>query len=242
MFIMKLNRFDLFGFILLLGLLFLLAISLDITLKDFRNFDFSPKILIEDIFVSYLRVFVMTFCAWISGIICGLLFHQNRILHKLFMPSINFVRHISPFAWLPFAIVWFGLGEMPVAFIMFITLFFPTLISAIDQFQNIPPDFIDEAKVSGANMLQMCLYVKLPLTFSGLINLLRIIWGLGWATIIAAEMLGVQSGLGFRLLDFRYLLQYSKMLYYLIVMGILGIITDLIFRYFQNRLNTAISS
>ena len=72
--------------------------------------------------------------------------------------------------------------------------------------------------------------MELPLSFISFLNLFRIIWGLGWSVIIAAEMLGVYSGLGFRLLDFRYLLQYPQMLIYFVVMGSVGILFDWILR------------
>jgi len=227
---MKLEKSAISGFLLLFILLILLAFSLKISLKELFDFEFSLSTAISDLFISFFRVSFFAVISWISGIFGGYLIYHNSILNSLFLPTINFMRNISPFAWLPFAIAWFGLGEAPVAFIMFITLFFPTLIAASDSFSNISQDYIDEAKVSGASQSQLFLKIELPLTFLNLINLFRIIWGLGWATIIAAEMLGVKSGLGFRLLDFRYLLQYSKMLYYLIIMGITGVFIDFLLR------------
>ena len=227
MFTMNLNKFDIGGGIFLFLLLFFLLVSLNIPLSDFLKFDFSLLNLLVDILVSFTRVLITAVLALIAGITIGYLFFHYKIPNRLFMPSINFIRHISPFAWLPFAIVWFGLGELPIAFIMFITLFFPSLIAAADIFSNIPQEYFDEAAVSGANGFQIFSAIEMPLTIPNFINLFRIIWGLGWSTIIAAEMLGVSSGLGFRLLDFRYLLKYKNMLHYLIVMGVLGIIIDI---------------
>ncbi len=76
----------------------------------------------------------------------------------------------------------------------------------------------------------------MPLIVGSLFNLFRIIWGLGWATIIAVEMLGVNSGLGFRLLDFRYLLKYPDMLFYVIIMGTIGIFIDYLLRIFIEKI------
>jgi len=223
---MKLNKFELGGGLLLFLLLIFLFFSLKIPFFEILDFDFSFRNLITDVLLSFFRVLATTLLAMVAGIILGYLFFHFKFLNKLFMPSINFIRHISPFAWLPFAIVWFGLGETPIAFIMFITLFFPSLIAATDIFSNIPREYFDEAEVSGANKFQIFSAIEIPLTIPNFINLFRIIWGLGWSTIIAAEMLGVSSGLGFRLLDFRYLLKYKNMLHYLIIMGTLGIIID----------------
>jgi NitT/TauT family transport system permease protein len=60
-------------------------------------------------------------------------------------------------------------------------------------------------------------------------------WAVGWSTVIAAEMLGVSSGLGFRLLDFRYLLAYPQMLFYMLVIGLIGVVSDLAFKKLQTR-------
>ncbi len=229
---MKVNKASISGFLLLIILLILLAFSLQISFRELLDFNFSLSIAISDLFISFCRVSLITIVSWIAGILAGYLLFHNSYLNRLLLPTVNFMRHISPFAWLPFAIIWFGLGEVPVAFIMFITLFFPCLIAVMDALSNIQQDHIDEAKVSGANQLQLFLNVELPLTFLSLINIFRLIWGLGWATIIAAEMLGVKSGLGFRLLDFRYLLQYPKMLYYLIIMGVSGVFIDFLLRRF----------
>ncbi len=230
MFTSKLNKFDVLGILLVIFLFILLGLSLGIQASNLWKINLQIKTLFNDILFSFLRVSITAVIAWISGICLGYLLCHHRVLNKIFLPSINFVRHISPFAWLPFAILWFGLGEAPVAFIMFIALFFPTLIAASDNFANIHYEYIDEAKVSGASQFQLWKYIELPLTFINHLNLLRIIWGLGWSVIIAAEMLGVNKGLGFRLLDFRYLLKYKEMVIYLVVMGFMGIVIDYILR------------
>ncbi|MEA2096390.1 MAG: ABC transporter permease subunit, partial [Candidatus Cloacimonadota bacterium] len=134
----------------------------------------------------------------------------------------------------------FGLGECPVTFIMFITLFFPTLIAASGHFSSLPHEYLDEGHVLGASQLQIFLHIELPLILPSLLNLFRIIWGLGWTVIIAAEMLGVSSGMGFRLLDFRYLLKYPEMLIYFIIMGFTGIIIDSILKVLINYYNKKI--
>jgi NitT/TauT family transport system permease protein len=222
------SKAGIIGFLIVLAFLLLLALSLDLDLTELPSLKLSFSTVLSDLIVSFLRVSITTIIAWLAGIICGYLLYYNKTLSYLFLPLINFIRHISPFAWLPFAIIWFGLGESSVAFIMFITLFFPTLIAASELFSTIPHEYLDEANVSGASRIQIIRFVLIPLNLVGFINLFRIIWGLGWSVIIAAEMLGVNSGLGFRLLDFRYLLQYPQMLLYFVIMGCIGILIDAI--------------
>jgi len=224
MFTLKSNK--IIGGFLVILLFVGLASSLGISLSDILENKLSISLLLQDLIFSFLRVTIITIFAWITGIVVGYVLHYSSKVNDLLLPLINFMRHISPFAWLPFAIIWFGLGELPLTFIMFITLFFPTLIAASASFSNLPREYLDEGHVLGATQYQLFRFIELPLTFTSLLNLFRIIWGLGWTVIIAAEMLGVNSGMGFRLLDFRYLLKYPEMLIYFIVMGFTGIIVD----------------
>ena len=225
-FISKCNSTSFFAVLLILLIFLLLAISLDVSFSDIFHIKFSAGKLFSDILITFLRVSITTLCAWICGIAVGFFLFQSNVLKNILLPTINLIRHISPFAWLPFAIIWFGLGEPSIFFVMFITLFFPTVIAVSEFFSTIPGEYIDEAQVCGASRSQQFFQIELPLILNSLLNLLRVIWGLGWSVIVAAEMLGVNSGLGFRLLDFRYLLKYPEMLVYLLIMGGLGILFD----------------
>ncbi|MBN2460810.1 MAG: ABC transporter permease subunit [Candidatus Cloacimonetes bacterium] len=213
------------GLIPLLILLLFLLRSLDIEADDLASIRI-PREILYDLYYSLTRVMVYSLVAWLSGIIAGYCLFKWKIIKALCLPLINYVRNISPFAWLPFAIIWFGLGELPVAFIMLITLFFPVILATAGFFAQTPQEYIDEAIVSGATHWQILVKIRLPLNLINLVHLYRIIWGLAWSTIIAAEMLGVHNGLGFRLLDLRYLLKYPEMLFYLFCMGLCGILAD----------------
>lgn len=223
-------KINLPGLLFVMMLLMFLSRSLKMDWKDWQEFEIPIKLLINDLGISFWRVSGTAIFAWVWGIVFGYFIFHIKFFSRLLLPAINFIRHISPFAWLPFAIIWFGMGEMSVGFVMFITLFFPTIIASSNQFNAVPKEFVEEAKVLGASPFQMFKFVELPLSIIGFLNLFRIIWGLGWTVIIAAEMLGVQNGMGYRLLDFRYLLQYSHMLFYLIVMGVVGILFDSLLR------------
>ena len=188
-----------------------------------------------DFVYSFLRVTIMAIFAWFTAIIIGKLLYSFSWLKIIALPSLNFIRHISPYAWLPVAIIWFGLGETPAAAIMFTALFFPAVIMTTELYEQVQTEYREEAQICGATGWQVFSLVEIPLLKVELINLFRILWGLGWTTVIAVEMLGVNNGLGFRLLDFRYLLQYENMVLYLIVMGTAGIVIDhLLLRWVRN--------
>lgn len=231
-FMIKLLRTNGLGLVLVLAIFFVLLRILGIEPANMVKIRITIGTILNDFVVSFLRVSITGLAAWLISIPCGYLIYHIRCLHDLVMPAINFIRHVSPFAWFPFAIILFGLGDLSVAVIMFITLFFPAIIAAVGIFADVQHEFRDEALVSGANFWQMFKLVELPITLSAHINLLRILWGLGWTAIIAVEMLGVSQGLGFRLLDFRYLLRYQEMILYIIIMGVTGVLLDHLLRYF----------
>lgn len=218
------------AYVLSVLLILLLMRSMQTGFKELITADLSFDTLVKDVVYSFLRVSVTALLAWICAIFIGYLMHSFKPLFNLLITSVNFIRHISPFAWLPFAIIWFGLGETPVAFILLVTLFFPALIAIINTFSNLPAEYLEEADVLGASKLQKFLRIELPLAKKDLLNTLRIIWGLGWTTVIAVEMLGVNIGMGFRLLDFRYLMNYPAMILYIIIMGLIGVLVDFLLR------------
>ena len=100
---------------------------------------------------------------------------------------------------------------------------------------------MDEAAVNGTHGFNLFWHIEMPLALPKLVYSFRILWGLGWGTIVAAEMLGVTSGLGFRLLDYRYLLKYENMVIYLLVMGVMGVLLDWFFGIIQKKIENRVN-
>jgi len=193
------------------------------------------NVILTDLVHSLLRVLISTLTAWICSIGTGVLLHKVRCLYRLLLPVINFFRQISPFVWLPFAIMLVGLGELPLGVVMFAAMFFPGVIMVFEVIDAFPRDVYEEAMTSGANTVQLLLEIELPILWKQLVNVFRLLWSVGWSTVIAAEMLGVSKGLGFRLLDFRYLLDYKMMLVYVLIIGVIGIASDRLIRTISSR-------
>lgn len=189
----------------------------------------KPEFLLSDILISLARVFTVCSFTWMLCVISGLVMHKYRFLYRLFLPVINFFRQISPFVWLPFAIIIAGLGELPIGIVLFAAMYFPGVIMVYETIDSFPKDVYEEAITSGANRRQLFLQIELPMLRKQLFNIYRILWSVGWSTVIAAEMLGVSSGLGFRLLDYRYLLNYRMMLIYIGIIGCIGVLSDYLF-------------
>ncbi len=184
-------------------------------------------LLLKDSLYTISRIVIASLFAWLIAIMIGILLSKSRILYKIFLPFLNFFRQISPFAWLPFAIILFGLGEIPIQFVLFTAMFFPSVLMVYEVMHLFPKDILEEAKCSGAHGLTLIRYIELPMIMSQLINVYRILWAVGWSTVIAAEMLGVSQGLGFRLLDYRFLLAFKPMVAYLVVIGSIGVLSDI---------------
>jgi ABC-type nitrate/sulfonate/bicarbonate transport system permease component len=191
--------------------------------------------MLNDIAWSFGRVVFATVISWICCICVGIVLHKFKLLYHIFLPVINFLRQISPFVWLPFAILLIGLGELPIAIVLFTAMFFPGVIMVFEAIESFPRDVYEEGITSGANHFQMVFQIELPILWKQLVNIFRILWSVGWSTVIAAEMLGVSQGLGFRLLDFRYLLEYKSMLIYIAIIGIIGITSDRIILCFARK-------
>jgi len=240
---MKNNKitFRVFGIFLLIGLTLILPLSLKISSTKLFSSLSKLNFLGRDIAASLSRIALSVGLAWLLSIIVGYFLHKSRRMYQLLNPSLNFLRNISPFAWLPFAIIWFGLGESPIFFVMFITIFFPAIISALSIYESIPRELLDEAAVNGTHGFNLFWHIEMPLALPKLVYSFRILWGLGWGTIVAAEMLGVTSGLGFRLLDYRYLLKYENMVIYLLVMGVMGVLLDWFFGIIQKKIENRVN-
>ncbi len=222
----KSSHLNLTGWMILLVFFALLNVSLDIKPENWLNLNISFNQLLKDLSSSLIRVIVATLLSWFMSIVTGAIFHYNPKLFKLIKPLLNFLRNISPFAWLPIAIILFGIGEIPLFIILILTLFIPSLLSIMKTFETIPKSIIEAAQLDGATDSGIFKRVIIPMLSSNFIHVLRITFGLAWSTIIAVEMLGVQSGLGYRILDFRYLFQTAEMLIYLIIIGLIGLILD----------------
>lgn len=184
--------------------------------------------LLKDLIITFSRVLIWATVAWALGLLLGYLAYRNRNLKAALLPVVNFLRHISPYCWLPLIIIALGIGEAAVGITLLLSLVFHSVIIALELFNSLPKVVMEQAKLDGASGWKLFRDIELPLTISGILDIFRVLWGVGWTAIVAAEMLGVRSGMGYRLLDFRYLLRYKDMLVYIMVIGGVGIAVDLL--------------
>lgn len=195
----------------------------------------GSAMLLSDLGITFSRVAAWTVLSWLIGVLIGFVCHRISLVEKLVLPGVNFLRHISPFCWLPLIIMMAGIGELAVGITLMISIVFHSVIISMELLRGLPQNVLEQATLDGSGGWNLAINIELPLCLGGFIDIFRVLWGVGWSAVIAAEMLGVSSGMGYRLLDFRYLLRYKEMLLYIAVIGGVGVVTDYLLKGLKNR-------
>lgn len=191
--------------------------------------------LAEHVAVSVLRVLGGFFLAAFFAVPLGIVLGWYKQVGTAFYPFIQVVRTISPIAWIPLAILWFGIGDKPAIFIIFITSFFPILVATMHAQRHINPAIIKTAINFGAKGTYLLFKVILPASFPFVMVGLRIALGIAWVIVVAAEMVGMRSGLGFMILDARNFLRTDMVIAGMIVIGIIGLVLDKVMWSIEKR-------
>ena len=193
--------------------------------KSFRQEILSAR-LFNDIIASLWRVAVGFIASAALGIPFGLWLGQHLYARQAFVPLLNFFRFLSPLAWIPFAILWFHIGDKPAIFLIFMATFFPLTIATMSAVATIPSTYFRVAsdyKYKGTELLTK---VTFPAILPQLITALRVSYGISWVVIVAAEMVGCQDGLGYGIWEARNGLRLDAAVCYMIVIGLMGIGID----------------
>jgi NitT/TauT family transport system permease protein len=175
---------------------------------------------------SLFRVTLGFYIAVLLAVPLGLLLGRIQRLSRIMNPFIQFLRPISPLAWVPFAMVWFGIGDKPAFFIIFLAAFFPILISAMEASASIHPMYFQVGANLQLNPLESFCYIVLPAATPHIILALRVSLGVAWMVVVAAEMIAVKSGLGYLIIDARNALRLDYVVVAMITIGIIGLLLD----------------
>ena len=182
--------------------------------------------LLDDSIASLFRVTAGFLLSVVLGVPAGLLLGHSARARQAFLPLVNFFRSLSPLAWIPFAILWLGIGDPPAIFLIFMAAFFPIVVSTTAAVANIPSVFFRVAgdlDITGVRLLRD---VTLPAIAPQVITALRVAAGLSWLVVVAAEMIAGRDGLGFAVWDARNGLRIDLLAAAMIVIGLLGVLLD----------------
>jgi ABC-type nitrate/sulfonate/bicarbonate transport system permease component len=193
--------------------------------------------LIVDAGISIFRVVTAWLISAIIAVPLGISVAWWRPFERVADPVIELFRPISPMAWIPLAILWFGINEAGKIFVVCVATFFPTLLSTIAGVKRIDPVLIQAGKVLGCTRVPTLLVgVVVPAALPSILVGLRISFGIGWAAIIAAELVAARSGLGYLISNGMEILRADEVMAGMATIAILGVSFDTVFRWATSRL------
>ncbi len=185
-------------------------------------------LLLKYIVASLFRVTWGFMLAVVTAIPLGLAIGWYRRAEMAVNPILQILRPISPLAWIPIAILWFGVGDLAAVFLIFVGCFFPLMLTAINAVQSIPAVYVNAGRNFGLSSGALVYRVLYPAVVPNLIVGLRITLGIAWLVVVAAEMIAVSSGLGFLIVDARNAgNRYDLVVAGMLIIGIIGLLLDL---------------
>lgn len=177
---------------------------------------------------SLYRVTVGFYLAAILGIPLGILLGMHRVANSMVNPIVQFMRPISPLAWIPLAMLWFGIGDNPAIFLIFLSSFFSLVVASAIAVNSINPIYFQVAANFNFTRKETITKVVVPAITPNVVTALRLTIAVAWLVVVAAEMIAVQSGLGYLILDSRNALRMDYVMVGMIVIGFIGLFLDLI--------------
>jgi len=182
----------------------------------------------DDAVASLFRVTSGFLLAVVLGVPAGLLLGRSARAREALLPIVNFFRSLSPLAWIPFAILWLGIGDPPAIFLIFMAAFFPVVLSTGAAVASIPSVYFRAARDLGLAGRELLWQVTLPAIAPQVIHTLRVTAGLSWLVVVAAEMIAGRDGLGFAVWDARNGLRIDLLAANMVVIGTIGVGLDVV--------------
>jgi len=187
---------------------------------------FTSGKLTDDTVASLFRVSIGFLLAVALSVPFGLWLGHAARARAALLPALNFLRNLSPLAWITFAILWFPRGDAPIVFLIFLSSFAPLALSVSAAVANIPGVYFQVARDHGLTGPALLAQVTLPAIMPQFITALRVASGISWLVVVAAEMLAGDAGLGFAVWDARNGLRTDLLMCTMLVIGAIGVLLD----------------
>jgi NitT/TauT family transport system permease protein len=185
-------------------------------------------LLLKYVVASLFRVTWGFLLAALMAIPLGLTIGWYRRAEMAFNPIVQILRPISPLAWIPIAILWFGVGDLAAIFLIFLGSFLPLLLTAMSAARSVPAVYVNAGRNFGLGPARLVYQVFYPAVVPQLIVGLRITLGVAWLVVVAAEMIAVNSGLGFLIVDARNAgNRYDLVVAGMVIIGVIGLLLDM---------------
>lgn len=192
--------------------------------------------LFENIKTSMYRFVVGYSSSVVAAVVLGLILGRIPKVFQYVNPALQLLRPISPTAWMPFIVLLFGIGDVPAIVIIFIAAFFPVLLSTVSAVGNIDPVYLKVSKNFGIKQPALTWKVIFPAAFPQIANGIHLALGTAWIFLVAGEMVGAQSGLGYQIIDARNNIRADILLATILVIGVIGILLDSILKLIEKAI------
>ena len=196
----------------------------------------NDKPLWQHLVASVLRVSVAFWLAFLTAVPVGIAMGMSRVMRGIFDPPIEFYRPLPPLAYLPLIIIWFGIDETPKVLLIYLACFAPLALAARSGMKSAAQEQINAAYSMGASYRQVILHVILPSALPEILVGMRIAIGFGWTTLVAAEMVAANVGLGQMVLNASNFLRTDIVIMGIVVIGVIAYLFDLLMRWVERRL------
>lgn len=188
---------------------------------------FPHGLIVKYTVASVFRVTWGFFLAVLVAVPLGLAVGWYRRAEMALNPILQILRPISPLAWIPIAILWFGVGDLAAIFLIFVGCFLPLLLTVINAVRSVPAVYINAGRNFGLGPIDLMRRVLYPAIVPRLMTGLRITLGVAWLVVVAAEMIAVNSGLGFLIVDARNAgNRYDLVVAGMVIIGVVGLLLD----------------
>jgi NitT/TauT family transport system permease protein len=188
-------------------------------------------VLWADIGDSLRRVALGFGAAIIVGIPLGLFLGSKPVANQVVNPVFQILRPISPIAWIPVAIVFFGVGDYAAIFLIFLGSFFPIVVACVSGVSSVPPVLLSAGRNFGLSTPRLLTRVIFPAALPQILVGVRLALGIAWLVVVAAEMIAVDSGLGYLVIDSRNSgKRYDLVVAAMLMIGIIGLALDFLVR------------
>ena len=180
-------------------------------------------------FVSLRRVFIGFLISIVIGTILGVLIYKSAFLNQALKPIFLGLQTLPSICWLPFAVLWFGLSDVAILFVIVVGSTFSVAIAVEAGFSNVNPLFIKAGRTMGASPLSMLLYIIIPDSLPHIVVGLKQGWSFSWRALMNGEVLSATRGLGHILILGRDLADINQVMCVIIIIFVLGIAIDYLF-------------
>jgi NitT/TauT family transport system permease protein len=192
--------------------------------------------LLEHIGASLFRVGVGYALAVLVAVPLGLWMGWVRGAHLTLNPLVQILRPISPIAWIPIAILWFGVGDASPIYLIFISSVFPMVLQTANGVHGIEKRYLRAAQNFGVSRGRLFLRVVIPAALPQIVVGMRVGLGVAWLVVVAAEMIALRSGLGYLIIDSRNAgNRYDLVIAGMVVIGLIGLVLDGLMRLLESH-------